>query len=116
MPVYCDKAPEWASASVEKLLEPRKRNNPVPIGMNIVKYAWYWLYTKFINTESFIAESKQAVTERMGIKAAEELLEEVARAETHMHDSEIPQDALVNSTDQNANPKQKRCSRKDARL
>ena len=50
----------------------------------------------------------------MNTKADQALLEEVARAELHMHDSEIRQS--IETTYKDGKLKKKRCSRKDARL
>ena len=52
----------------------------------------------------------------MGTKVDEELLLEVASAETHMHDSEIPNDMRVKTINKTGNLKKKRRSRKDTRL
>ena len=112
MPVLRDMAPEWASGAVNKLLEPKRRDDVETNGMNTIRYAQYRLYIKFINDEQFIANAVKSVTERDDAKTSE-LLREIALAEKSMHASEIPTVATDIAEERLI---KKRKSNKDARI
>ena len=51
-------------SAVDKLLEPKRREDPLTNGMNTIRYAWYRLYIKQINDDQFILKAVKSVTER----------------------------------------------------
>ena len=112
MPVLRDMAPEWASAAVDKFLQPKRREDQETNGMNTIRYAWYRLYIKHINDDQFISKAVKAVAERDDAKTTT-LLNEIALAEKSMHDSEIPTVATLVAREK---PIRKRKSKKDVRI
>ena len=65
-----DKAPQWANAALKTLTKPVQREDLATSGFNIIKYAWYRIYMKFVDSTAFQNEALARIAVREAAKLA----------------------------------------------